>query len=111
MVEGIMYRQPDVTSLASLISTMLATGVIVNVLLAVFNMIPLPPLDGHYVLEGLGPPMITDFFNSIRPWSIFILMALLYTGIISMVIGPFVQIARFIVIRTLGIPWPWGMPI
>jgi Zn-dependent protease len=111
MIAGIVYRQPDATSIASLISTMLATGVIVNVLLAVFNMIPLPPLDGHYVLEGLGPPMVTDFFNSIRPWSFLILMLLLYTGIVGTVIGPFVQIARHLVVRSLGFPLPWGMPI
>lgn len=111
MIAGIVYREPDVSSIASLIATMLATGVVVNVLLAAFNMIPLPPLDGHWILEGLGPPMVTDFYNSIRPWSFFILMALLYTGIISTVIGPFVQIARFLVVRTLGFPLPWGVPI
>jgi Zn-dependent protease len=102
MIVGILFREPDVTSMASLIATMLATGVIVNVLLAVFNMIPLPPLDGHYVLEGLGPPAVTDFFNSIRPWSFVILMVLLYTGIISTIIGPFVRIAQLVVIRALG---------
>lgn len=61
-------------SMAGALIEMLAMGVLINLVLAAFNMIPLPPLDGHYVLEGLGPPAVADFYNTIRPFSCLILL-------------------------------------
>jgi Zn-dependent protease len=80
----------------------LATGVLVNIGLAAFNMIPLPPLDGHYVLEALGPPAVTDFFNAIRPWSFLILYALLWTGMVSIIMGPVYDVAQRVLLFGLG---------
>ncbi|HVF85760.1 MAG TPA: site-2 protease family protein, partial [Abditibacteriaceae bacterium] len=63
---------------AILLTTMLQLGIIVNIVLAAFNMLPFPPLDGHYVLEGLGPPFIAELFETIRPYSFMLLMAMSY---------------------------------
>lgn len=52
-------------------------GVLVNLTLAAFNMIPLPPLDGHYVLEFFGGQPVSRAFDSIRPYSFLILIVLL----------------------------------
>ena len=83
--------------------TMLATGVIINMLLAAFNMIPIPPLDGHYILEGLGPPFVTEFFNTIRPYSMLILLAVMwYTPLVNLAIAPFVAVAVKAVVFVLG---------
>ncbi|HEX8234495.1 MAG TPA: site-2 protease family protein [Abditibacteriaceae bacterium] len=95
---------PDIANPLSLIGTMLATGVLVNLGLAAFNMIPLPPLDGHYVLEALGPPYVTDLFNSIRPFSFLILYALLLTGIINQILGPVQMLSYRLVFSALGTP-------
>jgi Zn-dependent protease len=60
----------------------------INLLLAVFNMIPLPPLDGGNVLGGILPPNALQTFERVRPWGIFILYGMMLTGTLGLVIGP-----------------------
>jgi len=99
----ILNRSPDVTSIPSIVATILTTGVLTNVGLAVFNMIPIPPLDGHYVLEGLGPPFIADFYNTIRPFSFFILLLLIQTPFLREAMFPFIHLANKMVLAAFGI--------
>jgi Zn-dependent protease len=86
---------------------MMVTGVLVNVGMAVFNMIPLPPLDGHYVLEGLGPPFITDLYNSIRPFSYIILMVLIQLPAFRQAFAPFYDMAYRAIFLAFGFPSPF----
>lgn len=102
-VIGGLTGTPNLNNPLAIIGTVLATGVLVNIGLAVFNMIPIPPLDGHWVLEALGPPAITDFYNSIRPWSFFILYGLLLTGVISMIMGPVQMLSYRLILLTMGV--------
>ena len=61
-----------------------------NLALAVFNMIPVPPLDGGNVLAGLVSGPIADTLDRIRPFGIFILYALMFMGVLDRFVFPLV---------------------
>jgi len=60
----------------------------INVLLAVFNMIPIPPLDGGNVLAGLLPGRLGDVFDYLRPYGFLIIYIMMLTGALGSLIGP-----------------------
>jgi Zn-dependent protease len=59
-----------------------------NVLLAVFNMVPVPPLDGGNVLAGVLRGSVAEFYDRLRPYGFLILYGLLFSGILWRVVGP-----------------------
>ncbi|MEW6244703.1 MAG: site-2 protease family protein [Bacillota bacterium] len=62
-----------------------------NVWIAVFNLIPVPPLDGSKVLAGLLPGRQTAVLYGMQPYSWLVLFALIYLGIIPMILLPVSQ--------------------
>lgn len=59
-----------------------------NMILAIFNLIPVPPLDGSQIVASLLPGRQADAFERIAPYGPFILMGLVYIGVIGTVMYP-----------------------
>lgn len=61
--------------------------IIINVVLAVFNLIPIPPLDGSGILMGFLSPEASRKYEQLQPYGFFIVIFLVMTGIIGRILG------------------------
>jgi len=76
---------------------MLTMAFRLNLLLAVFNLLPIPPLDGGNILGGLLRGRIGLAYDALRPWGVLILYALMFTGVLGTLLGPpYVFLARLL---------------
>ena len=78
----------DATSIVWRLVQALALAVQLNVFLALFNMVPVPPLDGGNVLAGLLTGQMARAFDQLRPWGFLILYGLMLTGVLWTIIDP-----------------------
>jgi Zn-dependent protease len=78
----------DAANVSVPVAAILSHAMRLNVLLAVFNLIPIPPLDGGSVLAGLLPDRLAASFNRVRPYGLLLLYALILSGGFEYVVVP-----------------------
>ncbi|WP_133137063.1 site-2 protease family protein [Legionella rowbothamii] len=85
------------TSMPALFLLMSArAGMIINLVLAALNLLPLPPLDGSRVVMSLLPPRQAMVYAQIEPYGFFILIILMFTGILNYIMTPLISIGLFL---------------
>lgn len=76
---------------------LLEIGLVLNVVLGVFNLIPIPPLDGSWILESLLPRSVSGWFAVLRPYGFFLLLGLLYTDLFERLLSPILYLVSWAV--------------
>jgi Zn-dependent protease len=74
--------------LLAALAILLKLGFTINTLLAFFNLIPIPPLDGSWVLEHLFPNTLGRLYGVVRPFGFVIFLLLMYTDAFNYLIIP-----------------------
>jgi len=74
----------------------------INIILAAFNLIPLPPLDGSKILMGFAPPGVRNFLFSIERYGLIIIIAMLYLGVLD----PVIRFFEWIIISVIKVLIP-----
>lgn len=77
------------------LSVLLSVMLLLNVGLGVFNLIPVPPLDGSHVLEELLPASMTEAYAQIQPYGFMLLYGLMFLGVFRAI---FIPMYEFVVI-------------
>jgi Zn-dependent protease len=93
---SLFYGGGFATLLPAIIDILYLT-VLLNVILAFFNLIPIPPLDGSGVVMGLISEEAAQKYEQIRPYGFFILILLIMTGFIGRILGVVLRIVNSLI--------------
>jgi Zn-dependent protease len=80
-----------------------AAGVFINVILMSLNLIPLPPLDGGRIAVSLLPVKQAMQFARLEPYGLFILLGLLFTGVLGIILWPLIGVFLGLVALVTGL--------
>lgn len=86
--------------MAEQLSLMAKAGIGINIVLMVLNLLPLPPLDGGRIAVSLLPMHLARPFEQIERFGFIILLVLLFTGVLSRILDPFIN-AVYLLINSL----------
>lgn len=99
----ISLGQPHEEGLWLGLAQMGIAGITINLILMVLNLLPMPPLDGGRVAVGLLPMKQAVALSKIEPYGMVILIVLMFTGVLSKILGPLVGASQAGVLGLFGI--------
>jgi len=79
-------------------------GIVINVVLMVLNLLPVPPLDGGRVLAGMVPPTPARWLDRIEPYGLIVIVVLLMSGLLASVLNPMVSGVIGLILEITGLP-------
>ncbi|MDD3762165.1 MAG: site-2 protease family protein [Nevskiales bacterium] len=82
---------------------MSSAGIMINLILAVLNLLPLPPLDGGRVLSGVVPEATARSLDRIEPYGMLIIVALLATGVLGALMAYPLNWAQSMLVALIGL--------
>jgi Zn-dependent protease len=83
-------------SITQVLVTILYYTVLLNVFLAVFNLIPIPPLDGSGILLGLVSDEAAQKVEQLRPYGFIIVIGMMWLGVLNFIFSPIYKIINFL---------------
>ncbi len=84
--------------LGGLMHHLLINLIAINVVLGIFNLLPIPPLDGSRIIMGILPQKMAIAYSSMEQYSFVVLIILLWTGVLGNILWPAVEA----VLRIMG---------
>lgn len=78
----------DLSYPSTLLIEMAKMGIIINTVLIVLNLLPLPPLDGSRIVTAFLSPVAARRYNALESWGLLILVALIFTGVLGAILIP-----------------------
>lgn len=99
--QGLGYFMANQEGFPKILATLFLNLIFLNISLAIFNLLPFPPLDGSKVLSTFLPPSFQPFFDLMEQYGFIILMALIYFGVVSLIMMPVFAIVRYFLVT----PW------
>ena len=100
----ISNAHPVLKTTAAFIHASAQIGILINCLLLVLNLIPIPPLDGSRVVSSLLPPSMAYYYDKIEPFGIWIILGLLVFGILGYILWPPISYLTSFISTLFGIP-------
>jgi Zn-dependent protease len=78
-------------------------GIRINVILMVLNLLPIPPLDGSRIISAILPPAAAITYEKIEPYGIWILLALIFLGMLHLILYPPVMMTIIFIVKLFGL--------
>ena len=90
-------------AVADFLVQMARIGIAVNIMLMIFNLMPIPPLDGGRVLQALAPPSLAKTLLQLERYGMLVVVVLLASGVLSKILSPLMHWMTIGILKLVGI--------